>query len=61
MVSVGGLEALITSVLRKLISKLEPCLPARMTFGPGGGRGLKIQELGEVTLPDYCVCTYFAK
>ena len=36
---VGGLEALITTLLRELtgISKLAPCLPAHVTMIPWGG------------------------
>ena len=30
------LEALTTNVPRKPISKLAPCLPAHVSFGPGG-------------------------
>ena len=36
VVHVGGLEALIMIVLRELISKLVPCLPARVTLILGG-------------------------
>ena len=41
VVCVGGLEAPITIVLRQLISKLVPCLPARSREfdSPGKGEG----------------------
>ena len=46
---VGVLEALITSVLRELISKLAPCLPAHVIFFPGGG--LKYRNLAKGLRP----------
>ena len=35
VVRVGSLNALITSVIRELISKLAPCLPAHVILFPG--------------------------
>ena len=48
VVRVGGLKELITIVLRELISKLAPYLPAHVTLIPeGGGGSLKYRNLAK--------------